>query len=50
LRRIFPASSAEVPHAFERAVHGRLPLLRIGWDVIRPQADAAGAGAAKPAH
>jgi hypothetical protein len=29
-----------VPRAFERGVQGRLPLLRIGWGVIRPQADA----------
>jgi hypothetical protein len=27
----------EVPRAFERAVQGRLPLMRIGWGVIRPQ-------------
>jgi hypothetical protein len=28
----------EVPRAFERPVQGQLPLLRIGWAVIRPQA------------
>jgi hypothetical protein len=44
----FPGLVADVPHAFEREVQGRLPLLRIGWGVIRPQGDAAGAGAAKP--
>jgi hypothetical protein len=44
----FPGLVADVPRAFEREVQGRLPLLRIGWGVIRPQADAAGAGAAKP--
>jgi hypothetical protein len=27
-----------VPRVFERAVQGRLPLIRIGWAVIRPQA------------
>jgi dolichyl-phosphate-mannose-protein mannosyltransferase len=27
---------AEVPHAFERTVQGRLPLIRIGWGVLRP--------------
>jgi 4-amino-4-deoxy-L-arabinose transferase-like glycosyltransferase len=27
----------EVPRTFERAVQGRLPLLRIGWAVIRPR-------------
>jgi Dolichyl-phosphate-mannose-protein mannosyltransferase len=37
----FPGLVADVPRAFERAVQGRLPLLRIGWGVIRPQADAA---------
>jgi hypothetical protein len=33
----FPDIVPEVPRAFERAVQGRLPLLRIGWAVIRPQ-------------
>jgi hypothetical protein len=36
----FPGLVAAVPRAFERAVQGRLPLLRIGWGVVRPQADA----------
>ena len=27
----------EVPQAFERIVQGRLPLLRIGWSMVRPQ-------------
>jgi 4-amino-4-deoxy-L-arabinose transferase-like glycosyltransferase len=44
----FPGLVADVPHAFEREIQGRLPLLRIGWGVIRPQADAA--GAVKPAR
>jgi len=35
----FPGVVAEVPRAFERAVQGRLPLMRIGWGVLRPQAD-----------
>ena len=34
----FPGLIADVPRAFERGVQGRLPLLRIGWGVIRPQA------------
>jgi hypothetical protein len=38
----FPGLVADVPRAFEREVQGRLPLLRIGWGVIRPQADAPG--------
>lgn len=36
----FPDLVAEVPRAFERPVQGRLPLLRIGWGMIRPQAQA----------
>jgi Dolichyl-phosphate-mannose-protein mannosyltransferase len=34
----FPGLVADVPRAFERMVQGRLPLLRIGWGVVRPQA------------
>jgi hypothetical protein len=33
----FPNLVADVPRAFERRVQGRLPLLRIGWAVTRPQ-------------
>jgi hypothetical protein len=33
----FPDLVPEVPRAFERSVQGRLPLLRIGWGMIRPQ-------------
>jgi len=32
----FPDIVPELPRAFERPVPGRLPLLRIGWAVIRP--------------
>jgi len=35
----FPGLVAEVPRAFEHAIQGRLPLARIGWAMIRPQAD-----------
>jgi hypothetical protein len=35
-----------VPRAFERSVQGQLPLLRIGWAVIRPQTQAAPSAAA----
>jgi 4-amino-4-deoxy-L-arabinose transferase-like glycosyltransferase len=35
----FPQLVAEVPRAFERRVQGGLPLLRIGWGVIRPQTE-----------
>jgi hypothetical protein len=38
LKERFPNIVPEVPRAFERAVQGRLPLLRIGWALIRPQA------------
>jgi hypothetical protein len=40
LRERFPDLVPEVPRVFERAVQGRLPLVRIGWAVIRPQAEA----------
>jgi hypothetical protein len=36
----FPDLVAEVPHAFERTIQGQLPLIRIGWGVLRPQSDA----------
>jgi hypothetical protein len=32
----FPDLVPEVPRSFERTVQGRLPLLRIGWGLIRP--------------
>src|SRR5512132_452657 len=41
LKELFPEMVPEVPRAFERSVQGRLPLLRIGWAVIRPQGQAA---------
>jgi 4-amino-4-deoxy-L-arabinose transferase-like glycosyltransferase len=37
----FPDLVPELPRSFERPVQGRLPLLRIGWAVIRPAAAAA---------
>jgi hypothetical protein len=45
LRARFPGIVAETPRAFARPVQGRLPLLRIGWAVIRPQGPAAAAPA-----
>jgi hypothetical protein len=33
----FPDLVPELPRAFDRRVQGQLPLLRIGWGVIRPQ-------------
>jgi hypothetical protein len=38
IRARFPDLVPEVPRAFERAFQGRLPLMRIGWAMIRPQA------------
>ena len=39
IKERFPDLVPEVPRAFERPVQGRLPLLRIGWAVIRPQSE-----------
>jgi hypothetical protein len=38
IKDAFPGLVVEVPRAFERSIQGRLPLLRVGWAVIRPQA------------
>jgi hypothetical protein len=37
IRETYPDLVVEVPRAFERSIQGRLPLLRIGWAVLRPQ-------------
>jgi hypothetical protein len=39
IKERFPDLVPELPRAFERPVQGRLPLVRIGWAMIRPQAD-----------
>jgi len=36
----FPDIVPEVPRAFDRALPGRAPVLRIGWGVVRPQTTA----------
>jgi hypothetical protein len=41
IRAYFPDLIPEVPRAFDRPVQGRLPLLRVGWGVIRPGSVAA---------
>jgi hypothetical protein len=42
VREHFPALVPEVPpRAFARRFQGRLPLIRVGWAVIRPRAQAA---------
>lgn len=33
----FPDLVPELPHAFDYAIQGRLPLLRVGWGMLRPQ-------------
>ena len=38
LRARFPDMVPEVPRSFARTLQGRLPLLRVGWAVIRPRA------------
>lgn len=37
LLKQFPGLVPEVPRAFNRLVNGRLPMLRIGWAVVRPK-------------
>ena len=34
----FPGLVPEVPYAFDWMVNGRLPLLRVGWAIVRPKA------------
>jgi hypothetical protein len=48
IKDLFPSLVPEVPRTFTRPVQGQLPLLRLGWAVIRPQAapDAPAAAAA----
>jgi hypothetical protein len=36
IKAYFPDLVAEVPHAFNRPVQGRMPVLWIGWGMIRP--------------
>jgi hypothetical protein len=38
LKAQFPAMVPEVPRAFARTVQGLLPLIHLGWAVLRPQA------------
>jgi Dolichyl-phosphate-mannose-protein mannosyltransferase len=45
IKAYFPDLIPEVPQAFERSVQGRLPLLRVGWGVIRPASTPAAAAA-----
>lgn len=36
IARRFPGLVPEVPRAFQRAINGRQPLLRVGWAIVRP--------------
>ncbi|EAQ36565.1 hypothetical protein NB311A_14897 [Nitrobacter sp. Nb-311A] len=38
IARRFPGIVPEIPRTFEYLVNGRLPPLRIGWAIVRPQA------------
>jgi len=38
LKAQFPAMVPEVPRSFPRAIQGLLPLIRLGWAMLRPQA------------
>jgi hypothetical protein len=48
IARLFPDLAVEVPRAFERTFQGRMPLLRIGWGMIRPRVQASAPAAARP--
>ncbi|MFY9622765.1 MAG: glycosyltransferase family 39 protein [Rhodoplanes sp.] len=37
IRFLFPDIVPEVPHTFDYFIQGRLPLLRVGWGMLRPQ-------------
>jgi hypothetical protein len=37
LKALFPEIVPELPRAFARPVQGRLPLMRVGWAVLRPK-------------
>jgi hypothetical protein len=44
--REFPDLAVEVPRAFARQYQGRMPLMRIGWGMIRPRTPATASEAA----
>jgi hypothetical protein len=45
---LFPDLAVEVPRAFARAYQGRMPLMRIGWGMIRPREQASASDATVP--
>jgi hypothetical protein len=36
--RQFPDLAVEVPRSFDRQFQGRMPLMRVGWGMVRPRA------------
>jgi hypothetical protein len=38
LKAMFPEMVPELPRAFAHPVQGLLPLMRVGWAVLRPKA------------
>ena len=42
IARQFPDLAIEVPRAFERQYQGRMPLMRVGWGMIRPRTERSG--------
>ena len=42
IQRQFPDLAVEVPRAFARQFQGRMPLMRVGWGMIRPRAQVTG--------
>jgi hypothetical protein len=39
VKAMFPNIVPEVPRVFERTLHGRAPLIRIGWGFVRPRSE-----------
>lgn len=37
IKALFPDLTPELPQAFDYPIQGRLPVLRIGWGMLRPQ-------------
>jgi hypothetical protein len=36
LKTLFPGMVAEVPRSFPHSIQGFLPLIKVGWSVLRP--------------
>ena len=48
IMREFPDLAVEVPRAFARQYQGRMPLMRIGWGMIRPRTPGTASEATPP--